>query len=233
MSFAKYTVLQAGWDAAIFHDVNEAISYARELVPVTGVGESDAGQAPEPMTATVREYDSNALVASVTNRRIMGVFTKQVWGGRKGDDAITVGTEDFDATDDVLALSLEQLLALEDNDASTDGIGLEHVDWDGPFAVELVGPICKFFGVTRLDEITQQALEFMRREFRQEPEVSVTLELTVKVLVKKPASASTKDFINDLGYRLVSNTPGVQVMGSEVTGAQILVTAVDKPAPVI
>lgn len=98
-------------------------------------------------------------------RRIWGLFTKQVWGGRKGDDAIFIGNEQFDATESVLKLSHAALVELQDNDESTDEIGRSIVEWDGPCEVQCVAATCEFFGVESLEDVTPKMLEEARQLF--------------------------------------------------------------------
>lgn len=94
----------------------------------------------------------------VFEKRIVGVFTKQAWGGRKGDDAIFVSDEQFDATDAVLKLSHAELIELQDNHESTDEIGRSIVGWDGPCEVRLVGSIQSYFGVESIEDVTPEML---------------------------------------------------------------------------
>ncbi|ART57226.1 hypothetical protein CBP36_20175 (plasmid) [Acidovorax carolinensis] len=91
-------------------------------------------------------------------KRILGVFTKQVWGGRKGNDAIFVAEESFDATDAVLKLPHAAFIELQDNHESTDEIGRSVVDWCGPCEVCCVDSILEFFGVDSLEDVTPEML---------------------------------------------------------------------------
>lgn len=101
--------------------------------------------------------------------RVLGTFFKQVWGGRKNDLALPVGAVPFDATKAVLALPIEELRALEDHDYSTDAIGQAHIEWDGPFGVEIEDSLAKFFGVDAVSEITEQMLAAKRVLYADEP----------------------------------------------------------------
>lgn len=94
--------------------------------------------------------------------RIMAVFVKQYEDSRSGGTILPAGDVDFDATADVLALSLEEIQDLETDDELRDQIGLEHVTHDGPFEVELSDEVRKFFGVEALEDITQQMLDEKR-----------------------------------------------------------------------
>lgn len=120
---------------------------------------------PKGELATVSVADqSDRVVAVATNRRIIGSFKKQEWGGRKGDYAIHVGEESFDATESVLGLSVDQIHSIDDDCDSSDEIGRHHVDWSGPCTVVIVRSICDFFGVTELEDITPEALSHCRRD---------------------------------------------------------------------
>lgn len=94
-----------------------------------------------------------------SERRIIGRMLMQAWGGRKGDDAIFVREEEFDATDAVLGLSYAGLQALGsagDGSDPADSIGQECVHWDGPFEVHVIDSICAYFGVSSIEDITQE-----------------------------------------------------------------------------
>ena len=97
-------------------------------------------------------------------KTITGVFTKQVWGGRKGDDAIYVGDVEFEATEAVLQLPHSQLIELQDGHESTDEIGRKIVMWDGPCEVRLVDSIATFFGVDSLEDVSAEMLNEARQD---------------------------------------------------------------------
>jgi len=48
----------------------------------------------------------------------------------------------------------------------------------------------------------------------------ITVELTLRVKVRKPAGADVNDFIENLDYTVVSNTDGVTVLDTEMTDAE-------------
>lgn len=162
-----------------------------------------------PATFSI-ENEGGDLCASVTNRRITGKFTKQVWGGRKGNDACEVGGEEFDATDFVLLMSHDDLLTLQDRRETTDWVGSAHVDWDGPFEVSVTGSICSYFGVERIEEITSEALAFARKAAKVTPsrEERITLSFNLSVFVAQ--GGNVDDFVRDMTLNLKSNTPGVK-----------------------
>lgn len=139
-------------------DSAEALCAAEQLYKEL----KDSGRAESGAVVTVTPDGQHCPVASFTDRRITGTFTKQVWGGRKGDDAIFSGTEEFDATDYVLRMPLQKIHRLVDHDDTTDVIGLAHVDYDGPFEVDVVGEICAYFGIEQLEDLTEENLDRAR-----------------------------------------------------------------------
>jgi len=60
---------------------------------------------------------------------------------------VSIGTEEFDATDYVLSMSLNWIHELRDHDESSDVIGEALVNHDGPFEVDITESILSFFGV--------------------------------------------------------------------------------------
>lgn len=102
---------------------------------------------------------------SENQKRITGIFTKQTWGGRKGNDALFFGEEEFDATEAVLKLPHEELIALQDNDVNTDVIGINIVGWEGPCEVCIVDSVIAFFGVGSIEDVTPEMLEQARNDF--------------------------------------------------------------------
>ena len=127
---------------------------AKQLRPrEEGANQSADSACSEPATGGENAY---------LGKSIVGVFTKQVWGGRKGDDAIWVGEETFDATDQILNMSLPDIQRLQDNDWGTDDIGQKAIAWDGPCEVRIVESIKEFFGIDDLEELTLPMLESAR-----------------------------------------------------------------------
>ena len=138
-----YAVTQDGNHYDQLPDLNDAIQFAEELLGAVGAGECT--------TFAVEDLEDRVL-ASVTNRRIVGRFTKQCWAGRKNDSAIFAGHEDFDATNAVLLMNHAELVELEDGSEASDSIGQDHVSWNGPCEVAINDSICAFFGVTDVEE---------------------------------------------------------------------------------
>ncbi len=106
------------------------------------------------VTITVEQDGDPRPLASLSTRPIIGKFTKQVWTGRKGDDAVFADSEMFDATAYITALPFDQLVTLRDFDDTSDTVGTAHVNWDGPHEVEIVDSICDYFGVSKIEHIT-------------------------------------------------------------------------------
>jgi len=195
-----------------------------DLDRMIGMAEDGVCGAMEPRTFTV-EDDCGQVVAVITNRRITGKFTKQVWGGRKGDEALFIEHVEFDATDAVLRMSLEEIQSLEDSSESTDDLGRLHVQWDGPFEVAVVNSMLDFFGVEELHKLTEDALRYVRNRLNPREVVEETIELTIKVVVRMPKPESEEErqevlssFVDNLDYSVLSNSVGVTVKNTEITG---------------
>ena len=206
-----YTIYQDGGHYSELDDLDQAIGLVEVLL----------GGTSEDTTFTV-EDDCGEVVASITNRRIIGQFVKQAWGGRKGDDAIFVEEVEFDATSAVLNMPFNEFNALEDNDITSDVVGKSLVDWKGPFEVKLVDQVCAYFGVEEIGQITPTQLFYART--RSCPQIEKVVTLTIRVKVKLPKLESedeTNDllssFADDLDYEVRSNTVGVEVVSTEIT----------------
>lgn len=178
--------------------------------------------AGELATFTVQSEDG-LLLAAISNRRIVGTFYKQRWGGRKNDNAITEGQEEFDATNAVLLLDHDELVELEDNADTTDPLGTEHVDWAGPHYVNIVDSILEYFGVPDLEDITPEALEFVRARVRPQKATVKTLTLSIKVDVRVAPGADVSKLIENLDYTVTSKAPGIVVQNMEIEDASLYV----------
>lgn len=188
-----------------------------------GLAEDFVGSYEGETTFTV-ENDCDAVVAVITNRRIKGMFTKQEWGGRKNDQALFVEDVEFDATDAVLAMSLDEIQALDDHHESTDELGRQFVQWDGPCEVGILDSIRKFFGVEDLGNLTEDALRYACNRLNPREVVDETVTLTIKVALRMPKPESEQErsellssFVENLDYSVLSNTVGVKVMNTEIT----------------
>lgn len=201
-----FDVLQDQGHYATVGNLEEAISLAETLLG--GVQEG------EETTFTVHDGQGR-LMAAVTNRRIIGTFHKQRWGGWKNDQAISCGDQRFDATDAVLLLEPNQIVELASMYELTDAIGRDHVEWDGPFDVYLDEAVCAFFGVGDLEDITPEALAFARSRNNPKPLEEHTLEVPVKIHLRVAPGVSVEDFITNMSMRVLSQTPGITVAGFE------------------
>ena len=168
-----------------------------------------------PATVSICDEGGKCL-RFYSNKRIKGTFSKQVWGGRKGDVAMEFGKEEFDPTDEVLLMNLEQLHRLEDYDDTSDDLGLKFIEWDGPFGVSVVHSICDFFGVEALNQITQEAIDFAREQIKpRKPQAeSVVLKIKLDTLTRFPANF--REFLFDMEVSVKSNTAGVLVTNVEI-----------------
>lgn len=193
MSPSQITVQKVGVEDTL----PEAVRFARQY---HGLKKPD-------VTLTVEIEGTGVPVFSFSNRRIMGDFTKQRWGGHKGNDAIECGEDRFDATIHILSMPYEQVIAIKDDHDSSDQIGQAHVDWHGPYRVDLVDSMCDFFGVSKLAEISrehftfvvgcrQQEIQDHRRaeQLRQQPPKRIqTPEEAARELVATLANLSAAD----------------------------------------
>lgn len=191
-------------------ELQTAIDLAEELLG--GVAEGE-------LTTFTVESENGTVLAAVSNRRIIGTITKQRWGGRKDDEAINCGEEDFDATDAILLLPYSDLVELEDNSEETDSIGTNHVSWDGPHSVSITDSICHFFGVTDVEDITEENLSFVRNRMKPQPSTEETITLTVNIKLRVSPAASVTAFIDNLDYSFKSNTVGVTVSDTEIVSS--------------
>ena len=105
-----YTVCMDGKDTdETFRALKDAVEFAEGFL---GPG-------------TVVNEETGEVVASMTDQRIIGTFTKQT--SEDGGSIEDVGEIKFDATSEVLSLDYEDLLGLKDHDYSTDHIGQQLV----------------------------------------------------------------------------------------------------------
>lgn len=153
------------------------------------------------------------------NRRITGTLIKQVWGGRKNDQAIEVGRVEFDATDHILLMPPEEIRALEDHDESSDAVGQAHYVWEGPTEVEITDSICRFFGVDAVAEITDEAVSSAKAQLIAALPATETVTLKVKLTLKLTPGTSVNSFIEDCDYKFISNTAGAIVQTTEIVDA--------------
>lgn len=120
-------------------------------------------------------------------KRIIGTFVKQAWAGPKQDQAMTIDEVKFDATRAVLSTDLEDIHKLSDDNESTDQIGRECVDWNGPCFVRLVDSIVWFFDLDRddspeiaIETLTQEQLDAARAKYGSLSPNNATLLLSIE-----------------------------------------------------
>lgn len=152
--------------------------------------------------------------------RIVGTFTKQVWTGPKADRAMNVGEEEFDATDAVLLMEHDRLMELDDDDESSDEIGRAHVDWDGPFHVQITDSICRYFGVEEVSDVTPEMLELARQQANPQEPVDKVIDLRVRLTVRATPGADVREYVNGLKCSFSGHAAGVTLRSSEIVGSK-------------
>jgi hypothetical protein len=158
MNTPRFTLVVDGLPMPLDRAESEAMADAKDYFEARST----------PVTVALMKNDSE-LLRWHTNRRITGIFRKQVWGGRKGDDAIYAGDAAFDATSAVLQLDLDAIRELEDNSENSDAIGRSLVEWHGPCDVSISDSMLAFFGVRDSEDITDKHLELARAAFPPQP----------------------------------------------------------------
>jgi hypothetical protein len=202
-----YTIYQNGGKYDQIQDLNTAIDLANEFI-----GNIDPS---EPTTFTVEDNERRVL-ASVTNRRIIGTFHKQQWELPRQKYAIDCGEEEFDATNDILLMQHESLLYLTDQSEKSDAIGQNHVQWDGPCYVHITESICEYFGVSDIEDITPENLAHARSQFNPKPSTTEYTTITIKLKLNVAAGRDINEFIENLDYSVTSNTVGIIVQDTEI-----------------
>jgi hypothetical protein len=135
---------------------------------------------------------------------IIGSFEKQRW---IDDHAESIETVEFDATETILSLPLNQIKELVDCTYSTDAIGEENVIHDGPFSVYVTHNICKFFKVDDLNDITEENISAAKKWFAQQPEKEFTIKVetgNVKIVKLKAKSLNN---IQSRFKEIIENDP--------------------------
>lgn len=200
-----FTVNQDGGEYDSQPTLHEAIGLMEVVCDLGG----------SPTTFTVEEEGGDAF-ASISNRRIVGTFLKQQWGGSKNDQAYPCGEEEFDATDYVLNMEYEDLVQVEDGDYSSDEIGKAHVEWDGPFEVSIEESICEYFGVGSIRRITKDNYVYVRSNVKPAAATERTISVKCDIKVRLSPGASMEEFLNSMEHSFVSNVSGAVVVSSEV-----------------
>lgn len=163
-----------------------------------------------PVTLSIQNSEGQ-VIASVSNRAITGQFLKQAWGGRTGDDAISIEEINFDATSAVLRLSYTTIKSLKDRRESTDEIGLSVINWSGPCEVEIVESICDYFGVASLEELTEENYQFVINRMNPAPAQTVEVSVTYQVSLAIEPGVEVDAVMNRLETSIASTVPGAIV----------------------
>lgn len=207
MTFGIY---QNGGHYGDFADLNTAINLAEEFL---------GGLPAEDQSIFTVEDKSRTVLAAISNRRIIGNFNKQQWGGRKNDTAIDCGDETFDATDSVLLMSHDDVCNLTDYSEESDRVGQAHVAWDGPCSVRITDSILQYFGVNDSSDITQESFDYARSRANPQPPETKTVLLSVAVTVTVAKGADIASFFKNLNCSIQSETPGILIKNIEVDRA--------------
>lgn len=185
-------------------------------------------------TITTSQQAVASTVAPATGNRIIARVVLQVWGGKKGNDAVYDAEKHVDVTDAILLLDHDFVIGLEDRSDQTDEIGYKHVNYSGPVEVEVTASICQFFGVESLEDITAAAFEEARRIVNPKPpefvRTIVEMEVTAKIL---PGGDRAKA-LNDLSIEVASPSENVivtRVHRMKPSGERALVLAADPSLP--
>lgn len=168
----------------------------------------DTGRAGEIEKTVILEDEFGDIVGSISPLPIIGTFTKQQWVGSRQDYLEDVDSQEFDATNHVLRMAYADVIDLADRSMSTDEVGLRHVSWDGPCAVVIVDEICRYFGVDKLDEITEENFEFVRNRVKPVAPHSKDLVLTVQLRVTSVSEIDVEQLIENLKL-----TPATELAG--------------------
>jgi hypothetical protein len=121
---------------------------------------------------------------------IIGTFDRQIWTGPKEDRAESIGEVEFDATAQILGLTIEQLHQLQDCTESTDQIGQEIIKHSGPCSVFLEHGICQFFDVDNVKSITKTKLKAAQAWLNSLPPKVYVARLAFTTFVDVPVSVN-------------------------------------------
>jgi len=184
-------------------------------------------------TITTSQQATASTSAPATENRIIARVVLQVWGGKKGNDAVYDSEKRVDVTDAILLCDHDFVIGLQDSTDQADEIGHAHVNHSGPLEVEITSSICQFFGVDSMEDITLAAFEEARRVVNpKSPEfvrTIVEMEVTAKVL---PGGERTTA-LDDLSIEVSSPSENVivtRVQRMKLSGDRALVLAAADPS---
>lgn len=175
----------------------------------------------EPTTFTV-ENENKEIVASFSNRQIIGRFNCQTESKTRRDWLETVETREFDATTYILSLPYNDFVGISDRSSSSDDVGRKFVDWKGPFDVEIEESINEYFGVDDIGEITPQHFDFVKRKVAATDAIEDEVILTIKLNIRRESNLDVEisDIVNDIDYEFKSNTVGARVVDSQIESCE-------------
>lgn len=198
-----FSLKQDGGHYDDFQELNSALDLAELFL---------AGEGPDSNAVfTIHDGQGKAL-AVVTNNPIMGMFIKEEWGGSRGQHAVWVEDVEFDATDAIFLLTYEKLVALADNDDSSDEIGRKCIDWTGPCTVRIVDAICDYFQVECLEDIKPEAFAFVKNRRQPQPPITQDLTLVLGLTIQVIPGVDLKQLLANLECTVKSNMVGVGVV---------------------
>lgn len=160
-------------------------------------------------------------MSSDAKRTITGRFLKQRRRDPQDDYPIQVGVVDFDATATVLQMELDEIRNIYDEDPSSDEIGRQFVEWDGPCTVEIRDSICEFFRVDYLDELTADKLLAGRFESGIVPSQVCLETLTVQIRVQCTQAVEGHEAIGSLRVLVESTRAEVLAEVVRVDGTEM------------
>lgn len=117
---------------------------------------------------------------------IIGTFDRQIWTGPKEDRSESIGDVEFDATSLILNMPLAQIKKIQDCSETSDRIGQDLVEHDGPCSVYIEGAICEFFSVIGVQEITSAMLKGAKQWLNNLPEKVYVARLAFTTYVDIP-----------------------------------------------
>lgn len=150
-------------------------------------------------------------VAPAAENRIIARVVLQIWGGRKGNDAVYDCEKEIDVTDTILLLDHDVVIELQDSFDNTDEIGYKHVNHSGPLEVYVTASICQFFGVESVEDITRAAFEEARRVVNPKPPELIRTIVEMEVTVKVLPGGDRATALNDLSIEVSSPSENVIV----------------------
>lgn len=206
----SYQICQDGGEYDEVESLGKALSIAEVLL----------GDASDSVF-TISD-DDGRVVATLSNKRIVGEFIKQRWAGLNDDIAANVAVVKFDATDYVLLLPYEKLVALNDDAFEQwDEIGRQHVDWAGPFEVYLLDEICDFFGVEEIADITPENHAFVCSRYLPQPHKKAVVNLNLRLDLNVAPRQEIQEIMSLIVHNIESRVPGITIHNRSITSGTV------------